>query len=59
METIDKAAKFADESVDRVASATNRTAEAFDENEEQPKNAEQQTMSNYRGYIHDNPDHLA
>jgi len=39
METIDKAAKFADEPVDRVASATNRTAEAFDANEEQPKNA--------------------
>jgi len=36
--TIDKAAKFADEPVDRVASATNRTAEAFESNRKIPNN---------------------
>jgi ElaB/YqjD/DUF883 family membrane-anchored ribosome-binding protein len=55
METIDKAANSAHEAVDKVASATNQAAEAIGEKGEQLKNAEQQLMEDFRGYVRDNP----
>ena len=41
MEIIDKAANSANEAVDKVASATNQTAEVLGKKGEQLKNAEQ------------------
>ena len=55
METIDNASKSAHEAVDKIASATNQAAETLSEKGEQLKNAEQQLMENYRGYVRDNP----
>ena len=55
METTDKAANSANESFDKIASATNQTAEALGEKGEQLQKAEQQLMKNCRGYISDNP----
>jgi len=55
METIDKASNSAHEAVDKIASATNKAAEALGEKGEQLKNAEQQLMENCRSYVRDNP----
>lgn len=55
METIDKAAKSAHETVDKIAGATTHAAEALGDKGQQLKNAEQQLLENCRGYVRDNP----
>ena len=55
METIDKASNSAHEAVDKIASATNKAAEALGEKGEQLKNAEQQLVDNCRTYVRENP----
>ncbi len=55
MATIDKAANFANEAVDKVAGATNQAAEALAKKDEQLKNAEQQLLEDCRVYVRDNP----
>lgn len=55
METIDKAASSAHETVDKIASATTNAAEALGDKGRQLKNAEQQLLENCRGYVRDNP----
>ena len=55
METTDKASHSAHETVDKIANATNQAAEALGEKGEQLKNAEQQLMESFRGYVQDNP----
>ena len=55
METIDKAANSAHESVDKLASSTNQAAEALGEKGVHLKHTEQQLMEECRGYVRDNP----
>ena len=55
METIDKAAKSAHETVDKFANASNQAAEALGKRGEQLKNAEQQAIEKCRSYVRDNP----
>lgn len=55
METIDKAASSAHETVDKIASATTHAAESLGDKGRQLKNAEQQLLENCRGYVRDNP----
>lgn len=49
METIDKAAKSANEAIDKVASTINEAAEVLG------KNGEQQLLEDCRVYVRDNP----
>ena len=55
METIDKAASSAHETVDKIASATTNAAEPISDKGRQLKNTEQQLLENCRGYVRDNP----
>jgi ElaB/YqjD/DUF883 family membrane-anchored ribosome-binding protein len=55
MDITDKAADLAHETFDKLASATNQTAEAIGEKGTQLKNAEQHLIKNCRGYVRDNP----
>ncbi len=55
METIDKAASSAHETVDKIANATAHAAEALGDKGQQLKNAEQQLLENCRCYVRDNP----
>jgi ElaB/YqjD/DUF883 family membrane-anchored ribosome-binding protein len=55
METIDNVSSAAHEAVDKIASVTNKAAEAIGEKGSQIKNAEQQLMENCRGYVRENP----
>ncbi|MGD7033594.1 DUF883 C-terminal domain-containing protein [Methylotuvimicrobium buryatense] len=55
METIDKAASSAHETVDKIANATTHAAEALSDKGQQLKNAEQQLLENCRCYVRDNP----
>lgn len=55
MDITDKAVNLAHETFDKVASTTNRAAEALEEKGEQLKNAEQHMMKNCRGYVRDHP----
>ncbi len=55
MEVTDKAADLAHETFDKVASTTNRAAEALGEKGEQLINAEQHMMKNCRGYVRGHP----
>ena len=55
METIDKAASSAHETVDKIASATTHAAEALGDKGQQLKNVEQQLLENCRCYVRDNP----
>ena len=50
-----KVSNTAHEAVDKIASATNRAADAIGEKGEQLKNAEQRMMENCRSYVRDNP----
>ncbi len=55
METIDKAASSAHETIDKIASATTNAAESLSDKGRQLKNSEQQLLENCRGYVRDNP----
>ncbi|MBU2568788.1 MAG: DUF883 family protein [Gammaproteobacteria bacterium] len=55
MEAIDKAAKTAHETVDKIAGATTHAAESIGDKGQQLKNTEQQLLENCRGYVRDNP----
>jgi len=55
METIDKAANYAHEAVDKIASASNQAAEAVGDKGEKLITNEQQLMADCRGYVRDNP----
>ncbi|MDO8846701.1 MAG: DUF883 domain-containing protein [Methylicorpusculum sp.] len=55
MEIIDKAANSADETIDKVAHATNQAAEALGKKGEQLIDAEQQLLEDCRVYVRDNP----
>ena len=55
METIDKAANFAHETVDKIATATNQAAETLGEKDAHLKHAEQQLLKNCRNYVRYNP----
>ena len=55
METVDKASHTAHEAVDKIASATNQTAEALGDKGKQVQNAEKQVVENCRAYVRDNP----
>ena len=55
METIEKAANSAHETVDRIANVTTQAVEALGEKGEQLKNSEQKLVENCRRYVHDNP----
>jgi ElaB/YqjD/DUF883 family membrane-anchored ribosome-binding protein len=55
METIEKAANSAHETVDMIANVTTQAVEALGEKGEQLKNCEQQLVENCRRYVHDNP----
>jgi len=55
MEIADKAANLAHETFDKVASTTNRAAEALGDKGEQLINAEQHLMKNCRGYVRGYP----
>ena len=55
MEAINKASNAAHEAVDKIASATNKAAEAIGEKGEQIKSAEQHFLNNCRVYARENP----
>ncbi len=55
METIEKAATSAHQTVDMIADVTTQAVEALGEKGEQLKNSEQQLVENCRNYVHDNP----
>lgn len=55
MNTTDKVANFAHETVDAVADASNHARAAFDEKSEQIINAEQQLLKNCQTYVRENP----
>ncbi len=55
MNTTDKVAQFAHETVDAVADASNHARAAFDEKSDQIMNAEQQLLKNCQTYIRENP----
>jgi ElaB/YqjD/DUF883 family membrane-anchored ribosome-binding protein len=55
METINKAAESAHETVDKIANATNQAADVLGEKGAQLKNCEQQLVENCRSYVHENP----
>jgi ElaB/YqjD/DUF883 family membrane-anchored ribosome-binding protein len=55
MNTTDKVANFAHETVDAVADASNHARAAFDEKSDQIMNAEQQLLKNCQTYIRENP----
>jgi ElaB/YqjD/DUF883 family membrane-anchored ribosome-binding protein len=55
MNTTDKVANFAHETVDAVADASNQARAAFDEKSEQIINAEQQLLKNCQTYVRENP----
>ena len=55
METIEKAATSAHQTVDMIANVTTQAVEALGEKGEQLKNSEQQLVENCRNYVHDNP----
>ena len=55
MEITDKAANLAHETFDKIASTTNRAAEALGEKGEQLITVEQHMMKNCRGYVRDHP----
>jgi ElaB/YqjD/DUF883 family membrane-anchored ribosome-binding protein len=55
METLDKAANSAHESVNKVASAAHQAVEASGEKGKQLNHAEQQLMKYYLSYVRYNP----
>ncbi|MGK2941244.1 MAG: DUF883 domain-containing protein [Immundisolibacter sp.] len=55
MEAIDKASHAAHETVDKIAGASNKAADAIGEKGEQLKNAEQHFLNNCRAYARENP----
>jgi ElaB/YqjD/DUF883 family membrane-anchored ribosome-binding protein len=55
METIEKAATSAHQTVDMIANVTTQAVEALGEKGEQLKNSEQQLVENCRNYVYDNP----
>jgi len=55
METIEKAANSAHETVDIIANVATQAVDALGEKGEQLKNREQQLLDDCRGYVHDNP----
>lgn len=55
MKNIEKASNFAHEAVDKIASVSNQTVDAFDEKSEQFLNAEQRMVKKCRSYVRDNP----
>lgn len=55
MDTIEKAANTAHETVDMVANVTTQAVEALGEKGEHLKNCEQQLVENCRSYVHENP----
>ncbi|MCD2451628.1 DUF883 family protein [Methylicorpusculum oleiharenae] len=55
MDTINKAAESAHETVDKIANATNQAADALGEKGEQLKNCEQRLVEDCRSYVHENP----
>jgi len=55
MNTTDKVANFAHETVDAVADASNHARAAFDEKSDQIINAEQQLLKNCQTYVRENP----
>ncbi|MDP1667391.1 MAG: DUF883 domain-containing protein [Methylobacter sp.] len=55
MNAIDKAADYAHEATDRIASATSETAKALGEKGEQLLNAEQKLMKNCCTYVSYHP----
>lgn len=55
MNTTDKVAQFAHETVDAVADASNHARAAFDEKSDQIMNAEQQLLKNCQTYVRENP----
>jgi len=55
MNTTDKVAHFAHETVDAVADASNHARASFDEKSDQLINAEQQLMKNCQTYVRENP----
>lgn len=55
MNTTDKVANFAHETVDAVAGATNQARATFDQKSDQIINAEQQLLKNCQTYVRENP----
>ena len=55
METLDKAANSAHESINKVASAAHQVVEASGEKGKQLNHAEQQLMKYYLSYVRYNP----
>jgi ElaB/YqjD/DUF883 family membrane-anchored ribosome-binding protein len=55
MNTTDKVADFAHETVDAIADASNHARAAFDEKSDQIMNAEQQLLKNCQTYVRENP----
>ncbi|OYV18009.1 MAG: hypothetical protein CG439_1439 [Methylococcaceae bacterium NSP1-2] len=55
MNTTDKVAQFAHETVDAVADASHQARAAFDEKSDQIMNAEQQLLKNCQTYVRENP----
>jgi ElaB/YqjD/DUF883 family membrane-anchored ribosome-binding protein len=55
MNTTDKVAQFAHETVDKVADASNNARATFDEKSDQIMNAEQQLIKNCQSYVRENP----
>ena len=55
MNTTDKVAQFAHETVDTVAEASNSARAAFDEKSDQIVNAEQRLIKNCQSYVRENP----
>lgn len=55
METIEKAASSAHETVDMIANMTTQAVESLGEKGEQLKSSEQQLVENCRSYVHENP----
>ncbi|MDO9140581.1 MAG: DUF883 C-terminal domain-containing protein [Methylobacter sp.] len=55
METIEKAAHSAHQTVDMIADVTTQAVEALGEKGQQLKNGEQQLLEDCRNYVHDNP----
>ena len=55
MDTFEKVSNFAQETADKIGSATSDAAEALTEKGEQLMDAEQQLLKNCRGYVRDYP----